>query len=504
MEITTLRVAVLLVVLFAIYKKFTSSKIAGVSDGFNSTKDSVLHTLSTGYETVTKPLGKPFKIRYWAQKYVILPPTTKYLSDIRRASREHLSFFDAINDVFFQYRWTGNLFSSDRMVFVVMKEINPELPNFSKPMMEETLYALETNLGEGKELPAIDLFADISLRVFTRILLGSDLHRSDSFLNRFKAWGQGVLFTGFITLKMPFGDTLRHVICWPFGWYQRAVLQARVKKFLGVLVAERLGEEGNGKEKEKGEKRFDAIRSTIKLLDRYPLNPSTKGNPVEAIAHEILQLVAAGVNSPTLSLSDMLFGALQNPDDLAALREEARSAVEKHGWNDGMLNELPIMDSFIREIHRVYPAFALAVPRLVKDKPFVFSDGLEFPPGTRIAFPAEACQKDEAIIGENPRDFDARRFVKLAAAGAREHGVNIWTASHPSASNLAFGYGNHVCPGRFLAIRAIKVIFSRLLLEYEISWTRKPGEEMPLLRLEGMLAPDPKQKVLFRRRTPKL
>ncbi|PVI02659.1 cytochrome P450 [Periconia macrospinosa] len=500
MGIITLSGAVLLVVFCAIFKKFAPGKHrnTNVSDGFNSSTDSVLHALSTGYKTITKPLGKPFEIRYWRQKYLILPPTPKYLSDIRRATREHLNFFDAINDVFFQWRWTGNLFSSDRMVFVVMKSINPELPNFSKPMMEEAHFALDMNLGEGKEMPPVALFADVSLRLFTRILLGRDLSRSESYIKAFKAWNTGSIITGFITLKMPFGDTLRHAICWPFGWYQREILQARVKKIVQVLVAERMKEEDQ--KLPNGE--FDAIRSTLKLLDLYPLHPSSKNDPVEAIAHEMLQLLASGTSSPALILSNMIFKALQNPDDAAALREEVRIAVEKHGWDDRVLNELPIMDSFIREVNRLHPAFAIMVPRVVKDKPFVFSDGLEIPVGTRIAFPSEACQKDESIVGENPLEFDSRRYVRLATADARDQGVNNWAASHPSASNLVFGFGNHVCPGRFLAIRALKVIFARLLLDYDISWTRSPGSEMPTLRVEGMAAPDPNQKVLFKRRTP--
>jgi hypothetical protein len=60
--------------------------------------------------------------------------------------------------------------------------------------------------------------------------------------------------------------------------------------------------------------------------------------------------------------------------------------------------------------------------------------------GTRIAFPAEALQQDPRIV-QDPDSFDGLRFVKLAAADAREDdGVNLWNASHCTQSNLGYDF----------------------------------------------------------------
>lgn len=64
-------------------------------------------------------------MNYWQKDYLVLP--VKYLPDVRRASREHLTFVDTIADVFFMYNWIGDLFKSNRMVFTVMKGINPQI-----------------------------------------------------------------------------------------------------------------------------------------------------------------------------------------------------------------------------------------------------------------------------------------------------------------------------------------------------------------------------------------
>ena len=79
-------------------------------------------------------------IRYWTKDYLVLP--LKYLYDVKHADKRHLSFLDNIPDVslclyllfyeadqqvFFMNYWVGDLFSSDRMVYVVKKGLNPQL-----------------------------------------------------------------------------------------------------------------------------------------------------------------------------------------------------------------------------------------------------------------------------------------------------------------------------------------------------------------------------------------
>jgi hypothetical protein len=73
---------------------------------------------------------------------------------------------------------------------------------------------------------------------------------------------------------------------------------------------------------------------------------------------------------------------------------------------------------------------------MVKGHPFTFFDGLTVPVGTRIAFAAEASQIDPNII-KNPHKFDGFRFVDLEKCDARqEDGVNRWSSSHTSYSNM--------------------------------------------------------------------
>lgn len=63
----------------------------------------------------------------------------------------------------------------------------------------------------------------------------------------------------------------------------------------------------------------------------------------------------------------------------------------------------------------------------------------------------------------------------------------------------SFGYGNHACPGRFIAIRLLKLMTARLLLDYDISWDHDGGEP-PRMNLEGMSFPNVTAKITLRKR----
>ena len=63
-----------------------------------------------------------------------------------------------------------------------------------------------------------------------------------------------------------------------------------------------------------------------------------------------------------------------------------------------------------------------------------------------------------------------------------------------------FGYGNHVCPGRFLAVRLIKIIFTKVITEYDFWWDRKGPGQPRRFEFEGTAIPNPLQKIWLKKR----
>ncbi|PVI02660.1 cytochrome P450 [Periconia macrospinosa] len=456
----------------------------------------IAEALARGYQAFSKPLGKPFYIIYWTKRLLILPP--KYLGDIRRANRDHLRFQPAINEMLFQYKWLGDSIKTELNQAVIIKGINPQLPKLSGPLIEESEFALDLTVGDspdGREVSAVEFANDISLRTFSRVLGGKALSRDQTYIDAFNAWSTGNMMTGFLTLMIPF-HALRHTIGWPLAMYQKHVRQRRLHNLAKVHVVRRMEEEKSGMY---DSTEVDALQLAMNLLPRHLPDQASSTSPTDLLAAQLWQLTWAGAQSPSMTLANMLVKVLETPAHCEVLREEVNAAIESQGWSDAMLNQMPLMDSFIREVQRLYPIMSVNVERKVMNQPFTFSDGLTLPKGTVFAFPASSCALDSDLVA-NPDEFDPYRFVKLSKQDAeRGESDNRWAASQAGTTNMAFGYGNHVCPGRFLAVRGLRIIFARILIGYEVSWNRTDGKA-PRMVMEGLSIPDPSQKVTIKRR----
>ena len=111
------------------------------------------------------------------------------------------------------------------------------------------------------------------------------------------------------------------------------------------------------------------------------------------------------------------------------------------------------------------------------DQDHTFRDGLYIPAGTEVHSSSYAIATDPDVHA-SPMTFDPQRFLKLRqqnpSSGKRYQFGTV------TAENLAFGIGTQACPGRFVAANAIKLIFAKLLMGWEVKW----GNEEPVKRPE--------------------
>lgn len=129
--------------------------------------------------------------------------------------------------------------------------------------------------------------------------------------------------------------------------------------------------------------------------------------------------------------------------------------------------------------------------RLVK-VPLTLSDGTLLPAGARIMV---APRYTDASIYPNPDTFDASRFLHKRAEPGQ---LNAWQHVTTSAEHMAFGHGQHACPGRFFASNEIKIALAHLLLKYE--WRLVGGEGIENWSFEGSTMTPPNVKVDIKRR----
>lgn len=148
----------------------------------------------------------------------------------------------------------------------------------------------------------------------------------------------------------------------------------------------------------------------------------------------------------------------------------------------------------------------------------IMSDGLVLPKNTHICFPSGPASRDPALV-PNPETFDGFRWCSdpddrnalsqfmpsesnngskeiLPTPSKRTTFVDI------SPESMHFGAGRQACPGRFFAANTIKVVLSRILMDYDFKYEEKfDGKRPPNVVVGEHILPNMGAQVLFRKRS---
>ncbi|RYP43672.1 hypothetical protein DL768_009790 [Monosporascus sp. mg162] len=485
--------------LFAAVIWYVNSRKATIYDAFPRVADK-------GIRSITKSTEKPFTVRWWGKDFLILPP--KYLPSLRDAEWAHLSFFRTISDAFFLHTSVGDLYDSNATVQVVRNGLNPRMPQFTSIVGNEIEYALKAELREeagrrnekhtpsggnrlnsaieGEIRNAQSFLTAIVHRSATRILIGEELCRNEDFILISRDFVMSIFTTALIIVKLPLGP-LREWFAYPLTTWHRRKLAQCTSMLLPVLQ-KRIEERG----------RHQGPQGSLDAIE-WSLNHYATATEIDMqrLAAELMHNLWAGTSAPGGLVTDIIFQLLLEPKYKEPLLKEAAESLGHSGrWTEKALSSLPLLDSFIREVNRLYPTGSITCSRTVLDRAYVFPDGLTLPAGTRFGFPTKAMQNDADLT------FDGFRFAKPHAVQERgeEDAGASGRATAMSTTNLAWGYGTHVCPGRFFAVRMVKMVVVTLLLNYDIQWDghvdRRPAPTM----IEGQFIPNLFQKIRITRR----
>ena len=124
-----------------------------------------------------------------------------------------------------------------------------------------------------------------------------------------------------------------------------------------------------------------------------------------------------------------------------------------------------------------------------------FSDGTTLPRGTTLGVAMQIAHLDEKIYPDALK-FDPFRFVKLKEQETTGRRFDIVATSIDS---LPFGLGRRVCPGRYFAACELKLMFAHMVLTYDVK-LENDGVRPEDMWVMGACVPNPKARVLFRRR----
>lgn len=162
------------------------------------------------------------------------------------------------------------------------------------------------------------------------------------------------------------------------------------------------------------------------------------------------------------------------------LREEVEEIIQREGWTKAALDQMSILDSFIKESQRLHPlsisksmsyiaysqkvnTFSVLMQRKILDD-HTFTDGTKVPCGTTVGVATESVHMNDEIYPD-ASTFDPFRFIKLKEQDATGRNFDLVVTSKES---IAFGIGRHACPGRYFAACIMKLMFAHVVLHYDV------------------------------------
>ncbi|KAJ7240650.1 cytochrome P450 [Mycena haematopus] len=268
----------------------------------------------------------------------------------------------------------------------------------------------------------------------------------------------------------------------------------RIMEFLGPVIGERFA-----KEEELGTDWPDKPNDLISWLmqDAAPEDKTVLG-----IAHRVLILNMAAIHTSTMALVNALFDLTTYPSHIEPMREEVERVVGQDGWTKAALNNMHLVDSFIRESQRLNGTAPVAMNRKVVAKDgFKFSDGTVIPFGSFLSTSGRAVQHDPEHY-DHPELFDGFRFARMREDLERntDHAVFKDHMVSTSPTHLAFGYGRHACPGRFFAATELKLMLAHILITYDVKAENELGVRPPDYSFGRVRSPNPTARILIRKR----
>ncbi|KAI1145080.1 cytochrome P450 [Nemania diffusa] len=247
---------------------------------------------------------------------------------------------------------------------------------------------------------------------------------------------------------------------------------ATAKKLLGPTVRRFLQESDTGLSitQDPDGEQFNILSwlvDSVKGSDRDP----------DTLMHAMIIVALASLHTVLLRVVNVLYDLTDNPGLLDEIRAEMETvSASSQTWNDSY-DKLHKLDSVIVESQRMSPPTTTGLKRLFR-VPYTFQSGLHVPKGTYVCMPIYAIENDPANT-PHPEVFDGLRQYRVFKQATQDKSANsskLQFAS-PTTTILNFGYGKAACPGRFFASLEIKMIFVKLLTEYDFKFL--PGAGRP-------------------------
>lgn len=284
-----------------------------------------------------------------------------------------------------------------------------------------------------KDLPIFSVSKGLITSANALVFFGSDLADNKIFLDASLAYVEDLFTTAEVLRLTP---ALIHPLISPI--LMRGHISSRTMvQYLMPVVEERL--------RRKHTTRM-GDSSTPRATDCIQLFVDASNRRKEWTAQKIVQVLMgtwfAAVHQPALSLVYALHDLRDHPEYVSLLRQEILSGRGNEDRQPTSLEDLPLLDAFLKESCRLSPSDSISVRRKVL-RPFTFADGTHILPGDVACVSLQAMMRDEHLHPD-PLSFSPARF--MATESATTSGILSETANRFTNADVTYplwGLGKH-------------------------------------------------------------
>ncbi|KAG2354041.1 cytochrome P450 [Suillus spraguei] len=180
----------------------------------------------------------------------------------------------------------------------------------------------------------------------------------------------------------------------------------------------------------------------------------------DVLAAHLVLLNLASTLTTMVALTQTVTNLLVRPECLERIQSEIRTVMKDGVITVEALNQLPLLDSFMKESSRLLDFGAFAINR-VAEVDATLPNGITVPKGSTVSIPTYLTHRNSKFY-DDPTTFDANRFID-------DPRMRAGYLADVSPEYIFFGYGKIICPGRHIAIRIMKSVIVKMLLTYDIA-----------------------------------
>ncbi|KAF8910293.1 cytochrome P450 [Mucidula mucida] len=368
----------------------------------------------------------------------------------------------------------------------VKTTLNKNLGAIVAPLLDEMVDACGRSIVVGKDenwvpIEAWSTFSTILASMCNRVFVGEALSRRKEYIDLTAGLSDSAIRNGVIF---------------------RTIVPACLRRYAGKLLQRILGHrrkmeeflEPLIEEKRRQRKEDKPLENDMLSWMMGDEDPSTA-----ALAMAVINMNFLALHTTIKTFTNVFFRLASDPSYVLPLREEIETHLDPKditSWSIAALSRCVKLDSFFKESMRLDTLGALWLPRMTLDE-YTFSDGTTLPAKTVVAVAVSVVHEDEHAY-EDSRTFDGFRFSKKVLLD-EEDSRWMHRMTTPSPSYLAFGRGQHLCPGRFFASVVMKFLTAYVLMNYDVKMEVE-GKRPGLTALGPSAGPPRKTRILFRRR----